>query len=96
MPEFGVPGPMSEGVIGSEGGGGRLISVGVDIFTLERLIVDSMRSSKPNVNGFSVTFLTDLRKKSTERGKILLVYNWMKSVSGNMLRVLEVIQEHPV
>lgn len=30
MPEFGVPGPWSVGV--SEGGGGRLIKVGVFIF----------------------------------------------------------------
>lgn len=31
VPEFGVPGPMSDGVTGSEGGGGRSIRVGVDI-----------------------------------------------------------------
>lgn len=33
-PEFGVPGPISDGVTGSEGGGGRLISVGVVILRL--------------------------------------------------------------
>lgn len=35
VPELGVPGPMSEGVSGSDGGGGRLIKVGVlvDILT---------------------------------------------------------------
>lgn len=32
VPEFGVPGPISDGVTGSEGGGGRLIKVGVVIF----------------------------------------------------------------
>jgi hypothetical protein len=31
VPEFGVPGPISDGVTGSDGGGGRLIKVGVDI-----------------------------------------------------------------
>lgn len=31
VPELGVPGPISEGVTGSEGGGGKLIKVGVVI-----------------------------------------------------------------
>jgi hypothetical protein len=39
VPELGVPGPMSDGVTGSEGGGGRLISVGV-------VMMSSMRESE--------------------------------------------------
>lgn len=34
--ELGVPGPISDGVTGSEGGGGRLIKVGVDILQYAR------------------------------------------------------------
>lgn len=45
VPELGVPGPISDGVTDSDGGGGKLIRVGVDILIA---LLDNQEMAKMN------------------------------------------------